>query len=54
MQRISNVKIGRKSCSSVDELHTDNIQHNFLYYIIVAFSEVTVVSVEICLDDGLE
>jgi hypothetical protein len=41
MYRISNVKIGKKDCSSVDELHTDNIQHNFLCYVIVALTEVT-------------
>jgi hypothetical protein len=54
MHRTSNVKIGKKYCSSVDELHTDNIQHNFLCYVIVALTEVTVVSGEICLDEGLE
>jgi len=54
MQRISNVKIGKKDCSSVDELHTDNIQHNFLYYIIVILTGVAVVSGEIHLDEGLE
>ena len=54
MHRIRNVKIGKKDCSSVDELHTDSIQHNFLYYVIVALTEVAVLSGEICLDDGLE
>jgi len=43
-----------KDCSSVDELHTDNIQHSFLCYVTVALTEVTVVSGEIRLDGGLE